>query len=102
MISFIDIVKYLNELNIKLDFVSDEEFSARVNAFLKDSKLKSAVSGTVTDLDSNRLFNLNANILLNSDFSNLYLQEVGFVWPKINKKYISKYIEYFRNLSYFD
>lgn len=102
LISFIDIVKYLNELNIKLDFVSDEEFSARVNAFLKDSKLKSAVSGIVTDLDSNRLFNLNANILLNSDFSNLYLQEVGFVWAKINKKYISKYIEYFRNLGYFD
>lgn len=102
LISFIDIVKYLNGLNIKLDFVSDEEFSTRVNAFLKDSKLKSAVSGIVTDLDSNRLFNLNANILLNSDFSNLYLQEVGFVWPKINKKYISKYIEYFRNLSYFD
>ena len=76
--------------------------SARVDAFLRDSKLKSSVSGIVTDLDSNRLFNLNANILLDCDFSVLYLQSVGFKWPKITKAYISKYIEYFRNLGYFD
>lgn len=102
LISFVDIVKYLNELNIKLDFVTDEKFSAKVNTFLKDSKLKNAISGIVTDLDSNKLFNLNANILLDCDFTNLYLQKVGFKWPKINKNYISKYIEYFRNLNYFD
>ncbi len=102
LISFVDIVKYLNELNIKLDFVTDEKFSAKVNTFLKDSKLKNAISGIVTDLDSNKLFNLNANILLDCDFTNLYLQKVGFKWPKINKNYISKYIVYFRNLNYFD
>lgn len=102
LISFIDIIKYLNDLGIDLKFVPDEEFSATVNKFLKNSKLKNEISGIITDLNSNKLFTLNANILLDCDFTVSYLNTINFKWPKINKKYITNYIEYFRKIKYFN
>lgn len=102
LISFIDIIRYLNDLNIKLEFVSDKKFAAKINEFLKNPRLKSNISGIVADLDPNKLFKLNANILLDSNFTNLYLQKVGFKWPKITKNYINKYINYFKKINYFD
>ena len=102
LISFVDIVKYVNDMNIKLDFVSDEAFSSKVKAFLKDSKLKDNISGIAADLDSNKLFKLNANILLDSKFTDLYLEKIGFKWPKINKNYITRYFEYFINIKFFN
>lgn len=102
LISFIDLVKYINDLNLKLEFVSDKDFSAKVNQFLMDPNLKNEVAGIIADLDSNKIFSLNANILLNSDFSQLYLEKLGFKWPTINQEYISKYIQYFKKINYFD
>ena len=45
---------------------------------------------------------LNANILIDSDFSSIYLQKLRFNWKNINRRYIQKYINYFRNINYFN
>ena len=102
LISFEDMVKYLNELGIELNFVSDKEFSAKVNKFLKNPNLKNEISGIVTELNSDKIFRLNANILLDSDFTKLYLEKIGFKWSKINRKYIQNYIKYFQQINYFN
>lgn len=102
LISFEDMVKYLNELGIELNFVSDKDFAAKVKEFLKDPKLKDEISGIVTELNSDKIFRLNANILLDSNFTKLYLEKLGFKWPKINRKYIQNYIKYFQDINYFN
>ena len=79
--------------------VSDRKFSKKVNEFLKDPILKNEVSGIITDLNSKKLFRLNANILLDSKFSSKYLQKLGFVWPQIDENYIRKYITYFKEIN---
>jgi len=102
LITFKNLIKYINEIGIKLDFVSDEEFANKINEFLSDSNLKNDISGIITDLNKNKVFDLNANILLNTDFTNCYLQKLHFKWKKINKNYIYKYINYFKNINYFN
>ena len=102
LISFSNLIDFINNLGIKLDFVSDKKFSDTVTYFLSDPKLKNEISGIVTDLDSNKLFKLNANILLDSEFSISYLQKLGFEWPPINEEYIKKYITYFKEINFFN
>ena len=101
LISFSNLIDFINNLGIKLDFVSDKKFSDTVTYFLNDPKLKNEISGIVTDLDSNKLFKLNANILLDVDFSVSYLQKLGFEWPEIDEDYIKKYITYFEQIKLF-
>ncbi len=102
LISFKNLVEYINEIGIKLDFVSNSEFSNKVKQFLSDKNLKNEISGIITELNKDKIFDLNANILLNSNFSNTYLQKLGFKWTNINKNYIVKYFNYFKNINYFD
>ena len=95
-------MEIINNLGIKLDFVSDKQFSETITYFLNDPKLRNKISGIVTDLNSNKLFNLNANILLDNDFSILYLHKLGFDWPEIDDKYIKQYIIYFKQIKLFN
>ena len=102
LVSFTDLVKYINELNIKLDFVTDKEFSDKVSSFLKDPVLKKEISGLVTELDNDKKFKIISNILMDCNFSATYLNKIGFNWPKIDKDYFVKYIEYLRSINYFN
>ncbi len=102
LISFIDIVQYLNDLGTKLDFVSDKDFASEVKHFLKDPNLKNDISGLATDLNADKIFSLNVNILLDCSFTVAYLDKIGFEWPKIDKNYITNYIEYFKKIKYFN
>lgn len=100
LISFVDLVKFINELNIKVDFVTDKEFSKKVTSFLKNPILKNEITGIVTELDSNKKFKIVSNILMDSNFSVSYLKQIGFNWPEINKQYITKYIEYLKQINF--
>lgn len=61
--------------------------------------MKNDISRIVTDLDSAKKFKIVSNILMDCDFSVQYLNKIGFNWPEINKEYITKYIEYFKNIN---
>lgn len=101
LIKFTSLINFINDLGMPLDFVCDKDFSEKVTYFLNDPKLKNEISGIVTDLDSNKLFRLNANILLDSDFSISYLRKLGFEWPEIDENYIRKYMDYFKCIGLF-
>ena len=69
---------------------------------MKKADLKTVISGIVTDLNKNKLFSLNANILLDCKFTETYLKKIGFEWAEINKNYIKNYFKYFKDIKYFD
>ncbi len=94
------VLEILNTLGEEIRFVSDDEFKEKINLALKDPILKNDISGIITDLDENKLLNLINYIIPNCDFTNKYLQKIGFKWPKIDETYIKKYIEYFKNIKY--
>ena len=94
------IIDILNQLEEKIVPVNDDEFKKKINLALKDKELKSQISGILTDLDENKQLNLINDIIPNSDFTKIYLQTLGFKWPKIDEEYIKKYINYFKALKY--
>ena len=92
----------LNSLDIHIKPVSDEEFSKKITTFLSSESLRNEISGIITDLDNNKLLNLINDIIPNSEFTKSYLKLLNFEWPEIDITYISKYIQYFRDIKYLE
>lgn len=102
LISFPNIINIFNDLGYPLKSVSRNEFARRVDKFLQDDKLKDSISGIIPDLDTNKNLNLISNILPDANFTTQYLKTLAFEWPIIDANYITKYIEYFKNIGYLE
>ena len=96
------LLNYLNDLDKKISCVEDEDFACTVEKFLSNEELKNDISGIITDLDKNKLLDLIANVLPNSDFTVAYLDKLNFKWPEIDINYIRKYINYFDSINFLD
>ena len=94
------LLEILNSLGINISPVSNEEFSKQIRTLLKDKILKSNLSGIITDLNEDRLLDLINYNIPNSEFTKEYLKKLNFKWPLIDYEYISKYIEYFKDIKY--
>lgn len=93
-------LEVLSELNIKLVPVSNRLMADIITGILDDNKRKDIVSGIIYDLDKNKNLIYTSNITLNSDFSNRYLNRIGFYWKKTEKKYLRKCMEYFKSIGF--
>ena len=51
------------------------------------------------DHDGRLMYGQNHHII--NEFTNRFLQEIGFEWPMIDSTYVSNYIKYFKDLGYF-
>lgn len=91
------ILKILNELNIKINTCSDEEFANLVTS----SNSKSKITGIVNDLTPDKKLKYSSNIKVKSNLSIDYLAKCNFRWKKINKTYIEKYFKYLININFF-
>lgn len=80
-----DLVKAISE---KSSIIPDEDFRNLIRKTLKDPNKRTIISSIVNDMDSE--FNLiySSDIKLNNDFSVKFLEQIGFKWPIIDKKYI--------------
>ena len=92
----------LNTLDIYIKPVSDEDFSKIITNFLNSDSLRNEISGIIPDLNKSKLLNIVNNILPVSEFTQYYLKQLGFEWPIIDINYITKYIQYFRNIKYLE
>ena len=91
------ILKILNELNIKIDTCSDEEFAKLITS----PNSKSKITGIVNDLTPDKKLKYSSNIKVKSNLSVDYLSKCNFKWKKINKIYIQKYFNYLININFF-
>ena len=92
------ILKILNELNIKINTCSDEEFANLVTS----SNSKSKITGIVNDLTPDKKLKYSSNIKVKSNLSIDYLAKCNFRWKKINKTYIEKYFKYLININFLE
>lgn len=99
-ITFEKLVKTFNELNIKLDFVDDKTFNKKIEALSNNPETKYTLSGIVNDFSKNKEIKYVSNIKMDNLFTNKYLGRILFRWPKINEKYISKYVVYLKSIGY--
>lgn len=100
-IKIIDLINILHDMEIDIKPVSDNDFSNKISLVLKDKLLKDKINGIIADLTDEKLLNLINGIIPDSHFTNQYLETINFEWPLIDRNYIYKYIEYFKNIKYF-
>ena len=102
LISFENIISILKDLGYYINSVSDEVFANTISDYLRDEELKNKISGIITDLDKDKLLSLMFNVIPSAYFTTKYLYTLGFKWPIINHEYIEKYMNYFKNINYFN
>ena len=93
-------VDTLAEMDIKLLPVSNSEMTNIITQLLEDDNRKEILSGIIHDLDKDKQLIYTSNIRLDSNFSEKYLNFIGFYWKSIDKNYIIRYINYFRKIKF--
>ena len=88
------------KLNIDILGVSDTMMKDIITGILADNNRKDLLAGIIYDLDDNKNLIYTSNIRLNSNFTEKYLNKLGFRWKNIDKDYIIKYINYFIKIHY--
>ena len=99
-ITFEQLVKVFNTLHVKLDFIDDKLFSQKVKELSNNSETKHIISGIINDFSRDKHIKYVSNIVLSNSFTNNYLRRILFRWPKINEKYLSKYVVYLKTIGY--
>lgn len=99
-ITFEELIRKLAKLGIVLDFVDDTDFSKRVKFLAQNENTKNLVTGIINDFSKNKKIEYVTNIKMDNTFTNKYLKRLLFRWPKINEKYILKYISYLKSIKY--
>lgn len=94
------LIDTLYEEGYKLLPVSSDEMNNIINELLKDDSKKDILSGIIHDLDKNKQLVYTSRIVLNCDFTEKYLKNIGFSWKDIDKNYLIKYINYFRKIKF--
>lgn len=88
------------EFDINLVPLSNRLLSYLITGILQDEKNKKILSGIIYDLDNDKNLIYTSKIKLNADFTNAYLNEIGFHWKKIDEDYIVKYMNYFKKIKF--
>ena len=101
-IYFDRLVEVLNQLGYRMDVVSGEKFNRTLQNLAKNSKTEYIYEAFQNDMNENGELVYDSNIRIKNDFTDWFMKKVGFEWAQIDFDYIKGYLEYFRNLGYFE
>ena len=95
-----ELVQTFNELGINIYGVTDEMMTQILKEILNDDHKKDILSGIIHDMDSNKHLIYTSDVRVKYDFTEKYLEKIGFEWSSIDKEYILKYMDYFRKIGF--
>ena len=91
---FIDFMK--KYINVKI--VSNKRFINKIDKLLTQNNSDKLLSGILRDFDKNRHLAYDSKIKVTSYFTINYLLKIGFIWPKIDQKYLKQFLDYYSDL----
>lgn len=97
-----ELIDTIHSLGIDLIPVSNTLMYDIINGMLLNDDRKQAVSGIIQDLNKDKKLIYTSSTRLDFDFTEKYLKECGFKWKKIDKNYITKYLNYFKSIGFID
>lgn len=89
-----------NDLNIDILAVPETMMKDILTGILADNNRKGILSGIIYDLDDDKNLIYTSNIRLNSNFTEKYLNKIGFKWKVIDKEYIIRYMNYLKQIKF--
>lgn len=94
------LINTLHELGIEINGVDNEAMSKKLTEILNDDFKKEILSGIIHDIDSNKQLIYTSNVRIDYEFTEKYLEKIGFSWKEIDKEYILKYMDYFKRIGF--
>ena len=95
-VTYEELVDVFNELNLNMEIVDDEAFDKSLMEILKDESKQKGMFGLTTILNDEDVY-----LPADTEYTLKILSELGFEWPKTNKKYLSMFINNLINLEFF-
>lgn len=99
---FFEIERIAKSLNISLEFLTESDFSSILKKVQSDTKKRYIYEALVNDMDDNGRLVYDTNIHIVKDITINYLRKLGFEWTEINVDYLSRYIDYFKGLGFWE
>ncbi|MDO4283630.1 MAG: amino acid adenylation domain-containing protein [Clostridia bacterium] len=94
-----EFAQILKELNINIDIIKDEEFAVLIDK-IAQSDNNQILNGIINDLSEKNRLNYESSVKVHSEHTQDYLRKIGFLWPKIDEKYIIGYVDYLRKIGF--
>ena len=99
-VSLENFVAILGNLGIDIAAVPEKEFFDSLHESSKDENKEYLLESFINDMDESEHLNYQSNIIIDSKFSNGYLNAIGFKWSEIDYDYIKKWLGYFVKIGY--
>lgn len=97
-----EMIKILNNIGFYIEMVDDLKFATKIKELAKVDHTSVALKGIIGDLNKNTELNYISNIIVKSDITKEYLSKLGMSWPKIDERYVNRYIKYLLSIGYID
>lgn len=94
------LISTMQSLGIDIVPVSNVLMYDIINGMLSNDDRKQTVSGIIQDLNKDKKLIYTSATRLDLNFTESYLKECGFKWKKLDKNYITKYLNYFKNIGF--
>ncbi len=89
IITIKDLLPILNKYNLKIDFISEKEFTK----FIQKDDNANYLQNFITDLNNSTKLNYDTSITINDLLTREYLRHNNFKWPMISKEYLDLFIK---------
>lgn len=91
-------LKIIKKFGYDIKVLSENEFKNSAIDILQNDDERNSLRNIANDFDSNYHLNYNGSIMLKSDFTIKYLKKCKFKWPRIQSKYLIKFIKLLREV----
>ena len=95
-----ELIDIFEKLSIDIKPVPEKEFMEIFESIRQNKDRRDILMGIIQDWIRDKEFRYHYDVIFNSDFTNKYLQALGFTWVDTNQEYFEKYINYLRKIGY--
>jgi amino acid adenylation domain-containing protein/thioester reductase-like protein len=96
-----DIIEIMNSAGLPVEGVEEDEFNTAFNEAMEDESKQEAISGLVTAVGMGKGKG-RALVPVINDYTIQALYRLGYKWPLISDEYLEMFIEYLKDMSFFD
>ena len=95
-----NLINYLKDLQINIDILTGKEFKTQILKLTDKYPEENILKGIVNDIDDESGLTFTSTVQQQNTNTNFYLDKLQFNWPKIDKEYINRIIDYMRKNKY--
>lgn len=95
-----DLWQVLKGFNFDISSLSEDGFSNLLKTISADETKKDMLSGIINDISSSSNLAYSSHINVLSEYSRYWLHNIDFDWPIIDTNYLTKYIQYLKEINF--